>query len=88
MARLQQSAVLTLPREQAKRYFDDWAEDLKARWLLLGLAESIYRGPGNDKENMAVSSLMHATDYLADRIGYEMNPHPKGMIRFTESEAK
>jgi len=54
--------------------------DLNARFKLIDLAESIYIGPGNTEENSAVSTLMHACDYLMDRIGYEMDPHPKGMI--------
>lgn len=57
------------------------AGDLQARFMLLNHAEDIYDGPGYQDENSAVASLMHACDYLKDRIGYEMEPHPKGMIR-------
>lgn len=56
------------------------AGDLDARFMMLDRAEDIYIGPGNP-ENAAVATLMHACDYLKDRIGYEMEPHPKGMIR-------
>lgn len=74
-------AVVKLPRAAAKVYFEDWAADLKARFLLIDLAEAVYVGPGNPDENSAVSSLVHAADYLHDRIAYEMEPAPKGMIR-------
>jgi hypothetical protein len=57
------------------------AGDIKARFILIDLAEVIYDGPGRPIENAAVTSLIHACDYLRDRIGYEMEPHPKGMIR-------
>jgi hypothetical protein len=64
------------------------AGDLKARFILLDLAEDIYGGPGRKAENAAVATLMHACDYLNDRIGYEMEPHPKGMIRLPEEVSK
>jgi hypothetical protein len=57
------------------------AADLSARFLLLDHAEALYVGPGHTSENAAVATLMHACDYLRDRIGYEMEPHPKGMIQ-------
>lgn len=60
------------------------AGDLKARFMLLALAEEIYDGPGNPVENAAVATLMHACDYLRDRIGYEMEPHPKEKIRLID----
>jgi hypothetical protein len=74
-------AVARLPRDEAKKYFSNWAADLKARFKLIDLAESIYTGPGKTAENAAVASLFHAACYLEDRIVYEMKPHPKGMIR-------
>lgn len=67
------------------------AGDLNARFMMLDCVEVIYCGPGCTSENSAVASLMHACDYLKDRIGYEMEPHPKGMIRLpleAKSEAK
>jgi hypothetical protein len=85
MARLLRDAVGKLTPPDAKAYFDHWQADLRARLRLVDLAESIYVGPGNQEVNMAVSSLIHAADYLADRIAYEMDPAPKGMIRL-ESE--
>lgn len=84
MARLLQEAVTNLCREDAQNYFFYWNSDLRARMLLIDLAESVYAGPGNSSANMAVASLMHAADYLYDRIAYEMEPHPKGMIRLFE----
>lgn len=81
MARLLTDAVVRLARPEAKAYFDQWGSDLKARMMLIDLAESVYVGPGNPEENMAVSSLIHAVDYLGDRIAYEMDPAPKGMVR-------
>lgn len=57
------------------------AGDIKARFMLLNRAEDIYVGPGNSADNAAVASLLHACDYLDDRIGYEMEPHPKGMVK-------
>jgi hypothetical protein len=57
------------------------AADLKARLILVNLSESIYEGPGKIRENAAVATLLHAYDYLRDRIGYEMDPAPKGMVR-------
>jgi len=64
------------------------AGDLKARFILLDRAEAIYDGPGRTSENAAVATLMHACDYLRDRIGYEMEPHPKGMIRLPIEASK
>lgn len=62
--------------------------DLAARFLLLDCAEALYVGPGHTRENATVSSLMHACDYLNDRIGYEMEPHPTGMIRLPVDQTK
>ena len=81
MSRLLKDAVARLPRQDAQRYFSSWAADLKARFLLVDLAESVYVGPGHTAENAAVSSLMHAAYYLEDRVAYEMEPPPKGMIK-------
>jgi hypothetical protein len=81
MARLLPDAVLKMPRDEAQKYFSDWQADLSARFKLIDLAESIYVGPGNTAVNEAVASLIHAADYLADRVAYEMEPPPKGMIR-------
>lgn len=81
MARLLTDAVVKLTRPEAQAYFDQWSGDLRARLILIDLAEKVYIGPGHSAENMAVSSLIHATDYLNDRIAYEMDPAPKGMIK-------
>jgi hypothetical protein len=54
--------------------------DLHARLLLIDLAELIYVCPGHPTCS-AVASLIHAFEYLKNRVGYEMEPHPKGMIR-------
>lgn len=89
MTLLSQEALAKLPPAVARAYFACWHEDIKARFIIVDLAISIYKGPGNSAENMAVASLMHAADYLADRIGYEMEPQPKGMIRIiAETEFK
>lgn len=72
--------INSLSHAEAKKYFSERAADLKARFLMLDLVESIYEGPGNPIENSAVSILIHAMYYLEDRIGYEMNPAPKGMV--------
>lgn len=86
MSRMLTKAVEKLPRLEAKKYFDDWAADLSSRLWLVDLAEEIYIGPGHTASNEAVATLMHACDYLNDRIGYEMEPHPKGMIRLPVTE--
>lgn len=80
MARLSRDAVALLPRDEAQAYFTGWAADLKAKLLLIDTAEDIYQGPGDTPLNAAVASLIHASYYLNDRVGYEMAPHPKGMI--------
>lgn len=84
MARLSMDAVALLPRDEAQAYFNGWAADNRAKLMLVDIAEEIYEGPGDTEANSAVASLMHAADYLNDRIGYEMAPHPKGMIRLPE----
>jgi len=85
VSQLLKDAVARLPRDEAQKYFSNWAADLKARFKLIDLAESIYVGPGNTAENDAVASLFHAACYLEDRIAYEMEPHPKGMIRMPKA---
>lgn len=80
MSRMLTKAVERLPRPEAKKYFDDWAADLRSQMQMLDLAEEIYIGPGDTANNEAVAMLMHACAYLEDRVGYEMSPHPKGMI--------
>lgn len=55
--------------------------DICARFMLIDHAEALYKGPGHTAENAACSTLFHACDYLRDRIGYEMEPHLKGMIK-------
>lgn len=60
------------------------AADIAARFVLIDCAEAVYIGPGHTSENAAVASLMHACDYLKDRIGYEMDPHPMGKVRIPE----
>jgi hypothetical protein len=62
------------------------AGDLNARFIIIDHVEAIYTGPGNRRANDAVATLMHACDYLKDRIGYEMEPHPRGMIRLPDQE--
>lgn len=69
-----------LSRDEAQAYFSGWAADLKANLLLIDMAEEIYQGPGDTPLNAAVAILIHASYYLNDRVGYEMHPHPKGMI--------
>jgi hypothetical protein len=86
VSRILTDAVARLPRDEAQKYFSNWAADMKARFKLLDLAESIYTGPGDTAENAAVASLFHAVCYLEDRVAYEMNPHPKGMIRGAMTE--
>lgn len=81
MSRLNPDSVNKLPREEAKKYFDDWSGDLRARLILIDLAEAVYVGPGQSETNAAVASMLHAICYLEDRIAYEMEPHPKGMMR-------
>ena len=71
-----------LPHTEAKRHFDGLSADIMARKLLLDKAEHLYVGPGDTRINRAVCSLLHACDYLQDRVGYEMNPHPAGRVRF------
>jgi hypothetical protein len=56
------------------------AGDLRARWLLNGLAEKVYV-PYSKPECAAVAKLIHAYHYLADRLAYELAPHPKNMMR-------
>lgn len=80
MARLSKDVIAMLSRDEAQAYFYGWADDLKARMVLIDMAEDIYLGPGNTDTNAAVASLIHAASYLKDRVGYEMQPHPKGMI--------
>ena len=65
---------------QAQAHFAGRAADLWARWMLTGLMEKVYQGPGNTGANEAVTILWHACYYLEDRIGYEINPAPAGMI--------
>lgn len=56
------------------------AGDLRARWLLNHLAESVYV-PHSHPECTAMSSLIHAERYLADRLAYELAPWPKNMVK-------
>lgn len=81
MNRISIDALKNLPLDEAQSYFNGWIADLKAKLILIDVAEEIYIGPGDTETNAAVASLIHAADYLDDRIGYEMQPHPKGMIR-------
>ena len=82
MAGLLREAVAKLPRDDAKRYFTDWRNDLAARMKMIDLAEEVYEDP-EQQDKSGVASLLHAADYLKDRIRYEMAPHPKGMIKVT-----
>lgn len=84
MAVLLRYALGGMTREEAKSYFDGWSADLTARLILNDLIGVIYVGPGDTEVNAAVASLWHAEYYLEDRIGYEMDPAPKGMIRLME----
>lgn len=52
------------------------AGDIKARLLLIDLAESVY-SEGNLE---GCAALMHAEYYLSDRDGYALNPPPKMSI--------
>lgn len=55
--------------------------DLHARFMLIDACEDVYLGPGLTAEHAACTTLIHAEHYLRDRIGYEMEPWPKGMIQ-------
>ena len=52
------------------------AADLRARMILLDMAESEYAG-GNLKGSCV---LIHAMEYLKDRISYELWPWPENCI--------
>lgn len=80
MSRLPMSSVCALSRDDAQQYFGGWNADLRARFMLIDLAEEVYFGPNATGTKLAASTLIHAADYLKDRVGYEMDPHPKGMI--------
>ena len=57
------------------------AGDLRARFLLLDIAEEAY----SDGLRMEAARALHACDYLADRLQYELYPPPsKSMIRIFE----
>ncbi len=73
----------TIPDPDLTRLLQRGA-DLQARFLLLNLVERLYVGPGNTPVNAAIATLHHAMYYLEDRIGYEMDPAPKGKIKLLE----
>jgi hypothetical protein len=50
--------------------------DLQARMLLIDLAEWLY----NHEEKGASCTLIHALEYLKDRLTYELYPWPKNCI--------
>lgn len=60
------------------------AGDVKARLMLIDLAESAYTSGALD----ASASLMHAEYYLKDRLAYELYPAPKGCIWVESAIAK
>src|SRR6185437_643562 len=53
------------------------AGDLRARFLLNDLATREYERSNFD----GACTLIHAERHLADRLAYELQPWPKGMIR-------
>lgn len=59
------------------RYLRGRAGDLRARLLLLDMAQEAYRADGLS----AAATLAHAEVYLEDRDEYTRNPWPKGMVR-------
>lgn len=52
------------------------AGDLAARLLLSDLSTAEYEAENFD----GTASLIHAERYLADRLAYELEPWPKGMV--------
>ena len=69
------------PPDLARRWFAEDAGDLKACWILLGLAEAAFNLPDIASKN-ASAALIHAYVYLNDRHGYEQDPWPKNMVAF------
>jgi hypothetical protein len=67
--------------ELARRIALEESGDVKARWLLIDLAEAAY----NARELVA-ASLVHAAAYLENRAQYASEPWPKGMIRVPFSD--
>lgn len=65
-----------MPREVAQQICWEESGDLRARWILIDLAESAY----NSGESVA-ASLIHAAAYLENREQYQREPWPKNMIR-------
>ncbi len=72
-----------MPREVAARIALEESSDLKARWLLIDLAEDAY-----NRRVSECATLVHAYAYLEDREGYERAPWPKGMVKFTRMPCK
>lgn len=59
-----------LPPDEAQRYFDLRAADIKARLRLLDLAEAQY----DAGERLGAAILIHAEVYLKDRNWYQEYP--------------
>jgi hypothetical protein len=70
----------SMPREAALRILNEEYGDLKARWILNGLAEQLYKHQGSSTKE-ACASLIHAEAYLADREEYLRAPWPKNMVK-------
>lgn len=60
-----------------QRSVDEASGDLKARWMLINMAEFAYR----TGEKSASATLIHAERYLADRADCEADPWPKGLVQ-------
>ncbi len=52
------------------------AADLRARFILLHRAEVLFE----QGENRAACTLIHALEYLKDRLAYELYPWPKNCV--------
>jgi hypothetical protein len=67
--------------EQGKRLFFR-AGDLAARFWLNRVAEEQLNA--DNRDGMCI--LVHAEVYLADRLAYELEPWPKGMVKLETKE--
>jgi hypothetical protein len=52
------------------------AGDLRARKLLIDVGEAVY----NSGEKRGACTLIHAQEYLKDRLAYELYPWPKNCV--------
>jgi hypothetical protein len=53
------------------------AGDIQARTMLINRAENAY----DAGEKVAAASLIHANDYLSDRLAYELCRPPRNDVR-------